>query len=252
MSRLLLLALLLTGCASTYRLMEPTMEPWTYAAAVQRYLDRWSHWQSLTAHTKLKVQIGDSAMTAKGSLIYIAGESYHVSFARPYNQVIGEFYMMPERMVYWGNDHSQLVFSPEDTVRLDELIPIGFPSWNPRDLLPFPVGARCDGLQIIEVRDDSLGRSMVVAESGGARYELALTKADGVIRRETVRREGMEPVFKSYQRTYSIDGWPISGRVICQDASGRIQLTWKLSSLELQAAPYAHPSEPLPNGDTHE
>ena len=234
----LLCCLALVGCSGSYHLIRQGDKPSASTEILSRYLDRSGGWESFSSHVKVKVEIGDSSFSAKGILFYTSPEKYSLSFSRPYNQVLGDVYVTPDQLLYWGNGRSQMIFSASDTVHTPELLFMALPDWDPRDLLPFPISGRTTGFQVVGENSDSLGHRWVLGECGPAKHELMLDSGRGTISDEFVTRHGTESVRKHYERIYSVRGWPISTRVICSSASGDIRLTWALSKLVLKGADY--------------
>jgi hypothetical protein len=223
--------------------MKPGEQPIATREILSRYLDRSGAWQSFSSRVKIKIEIGDSSFSAKGILFYISPEKYSLSFGSPYNQVLGDVYVTSQQLLYWGNGKSQILFSASDTVHIPELIPIAFPDWDPRDLLPFPISGRTTGFQVINEGTDSLGKLRIHGECGPALHDLLLDADLGTISEESVTRHGTDSVHKTYKKNYSIQGWPISARVICTDTSGRVRLTWVLSDIDLKGPDFLSGSE---------
>jgi hypothetical protein len=239
----LLCCVLLIGCSSSYRVRTSGDQSVSTQEILSRYLDRSGSWQSFSSQVKMKVEIGDSSFSAKGILFYTSPEKYSLSFGSPYNQVLGDIYVTPEQLLYWGNGRSQMVFLTSDTVHIQELIPFTLPDWDPRDLLPFPICGRTAGFQVIKEATDSLGQRWVHGECGSALHDVLIDSEMGTIMKEIVARHGTDAVYKSYKRNRSINGWPVSTRTICTDASRRVRLTWVLSDIVLKGAEFISGSE---------
>jgi hypothetical protein len=234
----ILFCFFLIGCSSSNQLIKSGDYPVTNQEILSRYLDRSGGWQSFSSRVKMKLEIGDSSFAAKGILFYISPEKYSLSFGSPYNQVLGDVYVTPEQLLYWGNGKSQVIFTASDTVHIAELMPFALPDWDPRDLLPFPVSGRISGFQVTSEDKDSLGRPWLHGECGPAQHDLMLNPETGTIVEESVSRNGADTVHKVYKRNRVINGWPIPARVICSDSSGRIRLTWVLSDIDLKGSEY--------------
>jgi len=222
-----------------YKRIQTSEEPVSNNELVSRFLDRSGIWQSFSCQVKMKLEIGDTTLAAKGTLLYMSPEKYSLSFARPYNQVIGDLYVTPQQLMYWGNGKTKLFYSETDTVHIPELIPMAFPDWDPRDLLPFPVSGRTAGFQVVSEHIDSLGSPWIQGECGQAVHSLNVNQYNGTIVSEKVSRCSTDYVNKSYRRYYSLQGWPVSTRVTCKDESGRVKLTWSLHKLDLKSPDFS-------------
>ena len=58
------------------------------------------------------------------------------------------------QLMYWGNGRTKMYYSASDTIHISELIPMAFPDWDPRDLLPFPISSRTAGFQVVYEQQD--------------------------------------------------------------------------------------------------
>ena len=222
-----------------YKKVGTLEEPIGNHELLSRFLDRSGIWESFSCRVKLKLEIGDTTLSAKATLLYMSPEKYSLSFARPYNQVIGDLYITSQQLMYWGNSKTKLFFSASDTVHIPELIPMAFPDWDPRDLLPFPVSGRTAGFQVLSEQQDSLGQEWIHGECGKAKHDLRVDPYSGLIRAEYVVRSSTDRVRKTYSRYYSVKGWPISTRVTCEDESGRVKLTWSISKIDLKSPDFS-------------
>ncbi|MBU0692117.1 hypothetical protein KKH18_09945 [bacterium] len=231
----LLLCLLLAGCMSPYKRVSTHEEPMADAQLLSRFLDRSGSWESFSCRVKVRLEIGDTTVSAKGTLLYMSPEKYSLSFVKPYHQVIGDIYVTASQLLYWGNGKTKYYYSAVDTVHIPELIPMAFPDWDPRDLLPFPVSGRTAGFQVISEQQDSIGQHWIHGDCGSARHDLRVDPFTGVIRFEQVVRNATDPVRKFYDKYYSIQGWPIPARVTCEDTSGRVRMTWSISQIDLKS-----------------
>jgi hypothetical protein len=229
--------MLFSGCAANRHLQRLDGQKWKSEDIVARYLNRWSDWKSLKSHLKVTLSTGDSTFSAKGHLFYLLGERYEIGFAPPYNTVLGTLYLTPEQIVYWDLQISPRVYGIKDTVILSELFPIRMPNWDPRDMLPLPVGGRNGGFQTDSVWYEG-PIAKVKGTLGSATYILDLSQEDGIVLREKVLREGRDPIFKDYSGTRSYSSWPISKRVVCQDSTGAFRIAWSLSGISLESIPF--------------
>lgn len=234
----LLVCIFFFGCASSLTRISTQEQPVTSNELLSRYLDRSGIWESMSCFVKVRLQVGDTTLAAKGTLLYMSPEKYSLSFAKPYNQVIGDIYVTPTQLMYWGNGQTKLFFTDKDTVRIPELVPLSFPAWDPRDLLPMPVSGRTAGFQVMQEFQDSLNQPWIEGECGSASHLLKVDPAKAIIDYEQVVRNGVAPIQKMYSKYYSFHGWPIPTRVICKDETGRVKLTWSISNIELKSPSY--------------
>ncbi len=231
----LLVVIVLSGCAASHSVSRSTASDRPTEASLHGFLDRWDLWNSYAAHMKLKLSVNDSTFKARGHILYLVGERYEVGFAKPYNQLLGNLYISPDQVVYWGANSSPAVYTANDTICLTDIFQTTAPNWNPRDLLPFPVAGRSAGFQV-----DSLdsGKDLLVhGHSDDASYSLTITHRSGSVSTERIKRNGYDPVIKYYSRYQWINGWPLARRIVCQDTSGSVTLIWYLSDIALDAAP---------------
>lgn len=239
--KIILLGLLLSGlsgCASSYYLRQPGVTDWTVAQVLHRSLDRWVAWQSLYAEFKLTVSVGDTTASARGHIIYLMGERIEFGFRKPWNKFVGNFYVLPDRSMYWGTTVSPIVYGLDAPVTLEGLLPFPLADWDPRDVLPFPVSGRTAGLQPDSAWYEQ-GNWNVRAASAGVHHWLVLDTKNGDIDAEVVRRDGRDAVYKTYAGIKHVDGWSLPRTVTCGDSSGRFRLTWSLKSVRLKAQPFA-------------
>lgn len=227
--------LLLSGCASQ-RAMRGASAPSDPMISLAAYLDRWASWRSLNAELKLSVKTRDTGVSAKGHLIYLNGERYEIGFAKPYNRFLGTFYVTPTQLLYWDTMDSPTIFGLEDTARIDQMIPIMLPNWDPRDLLPFPISGRTAGFQPDSVWTMN-GNQYISGSADNVHYQLTFS-GKGRVEEETVRRDGRDPVVKRYRRIKMIKGWPVSTSVVCSDTSRESSFKWSLSGVSLDAEEY--------------
>jgi hypothetical protein len=241
---LLVLGLLLsTGCASRALWRGEPGKPLT-AESLHPWLDRYLAWRSLSTPVKLQIIIPGDKFTAKGHLLYINGESYEIGFVKPYNRLLGNFYITPGQLVYWDVRGFPRMYGSKDTVRMSELVPIGLPNWDPRDLLPFPVSGPRQGFQPDSTWHDG-GATYVTGGSGDATYTLKLN-ADGTLAEEVVNRPGFDVIRKQYQRVKIFKSWPIATRVVCSNASGDSRFIWSLNGILIDAFEF-HSGDKLSN-----
>lgn len=219
------------GCASASRFH--TAGP-VSATSLGAYLDRWDSWISLSTQVKLRAEVDGSAFQARGRLLYLIGERYELGFTKPYNLVLGNLYMTPTQLVYWNSAGKPHVFGAGEPMDLGEFMPVGLPNWDPRDLLPFPVGGRSGGFQVDTLWHDGQ-RSWIIGRSEDAEYRFTLDNRTGHVTTERVNRNGRDPVVKRYQRVRRFDGWPIARRVVCSDTTGGVSVTWRLGEIALDA-----------------
>jgi hypothetical protein len=74
---------------------------------------------------------------------------------------------------------------------------------------------------------------------------LRVSQSTGFVEQERVSRAGRDPLLKTYRRTKTVNGWPISMRVVCADASERFSMTWSVSGVVLKSQPYSLPADSL-------
>jgi hypothetical protein len=239
---LFVLSLLILGCAAGSRLQLPTNDRDLAADALHRYLDRWVGWRSLTAGVRMTVATGDTMVAAKGHIMYLLGERFELGFVKPYNRILGNFYVTPAQFIYWDVGSTPHAFAPQDTVSLSDLLPIQVPDWDPRDMLPFPVSGRSGGFQ-----PDSMwveGSSLVVSGVGDdVDYRLYIARNTGRLERERVARAGHDVMLKQYGRSKTINGWPVATKATCSDSSGEFAISWSLSGIHLDAEPFRLPAD---------
>ena len=231
---LLFAAAVLSGCAAGSVLRRHRQDPQFAALAMHSMLDRWDQWRSMSAKAKLKINVSDTKVRAKGHVFFLAGERYEVGFVKPYDRFLGNFYVTPNQFVYWDLNVSPLVFGPYDSLSLSRLIPAAVPNWDPRDLLPFPVSGRVAGFQ-----QDSVWRGenawYVSGLSHQTRHTLRLSADDGRIIEEIVERSKHDVLIKTYSRYSQFHNWPVARRVTCTDVYGQCTFTWTLSGIALDA-----------------
>ena len=230
---LLIAALLLSGCTAGSVLRQHRENPQFSALALHSALDRSDQWRSMTAKVKLKINVPDAKVRAKGHVIFLNGERYEVGFVKPYDRFIGNFYITPQQFVYWDLKVSPMVFGLDDTLSLSRMIPAAVPNWDPRDLLPFPVSGRVSGFQ-----PDSSWRLdnawYVSGLSDGARHTLQIS-ADGYIVEEIVERTNRDVIIKTYSKYLQRHNWPLARRVTCSDPATQSTFIWTLSDFALDA-----------------
>lgn len=230
----LLAALLLSGCTAGGVLRLHRQDPQFTALALHSVLDRWDQWRSMTAQVKLKINVPDAKVRAKGHVIFLTGERYEVGFVKPYDRFIGNFYVTPQQFVYWDLKVSPLVFGLDDSLSLSRMIPATVPNWDPRDLLPFPVSGRVGGFQ----PDSGWRRDNACYVSGlsnGARHTLKISADDGRIIEEIIERKNRDAIVKTYSKYLQRRNWPLARRVTCADPASQSTFTWTLSDIALDA-----------------
>lgn len=210
-------------------------------SVLHAYLDRLTRWRSLSAKIKLHVVTNEAKFRARGHLLYLAGERYEVGFVKPYDRLLGNFYITPEQVIYWDLTISPRTFTAEQPLNLQELIPVGVPDWNIRDMLPFPVSGRTAGLRV-----DSIWRrgefTYVSAWCDSAQHLLQISDRDGTIESEQIQRPGKDNILKKYGKYHVKHGWPIPRKVTCMDETQKIRFTWMLDDLELDAGEFTFDS----------
>jgi hypothetical protein len=234
---LVLAAALLSGCAARSVLGTYRRSPQLATLALHAALDRSEAWRSLSARVQLKMVVPGTRLRAKGHVLFLAGERFEVGFVRPFDRLIGNFYVTPTQFVYWDVNISPKVYTTADTLTLSRFIAADVPNWEPRDLLPFPVSARTGGFQM----DSSWSRGTTIYVSGmsdGARHTLALSADDGRVLEESIEREGRDLMIKRFSKPAQIRLWPVARRVVCSDSSGQSVFTWTLSGIALDAADF--------------
>jgi hypothetical protein len=227
---------LINGCATQRALWQGERNAPVTAATLHPWLDRGTAWRSLSSEIKLKISAHDSSFSAKGHLLYLAGESYEIGFVKPYNRILGTFYFTPTQFLYWDVHGFPKVYTARDTVKLSDLIPLGLPNWDPRDLLPFPLSGRSGGFQPDSVWTDH-GQTRIMGRTDESIYTLVFD-ADGKLSEEVALRHGRDPVYKRYQSIRTLKGWPISTKVTCRDAASQILFKWYLSGIQLETAEF--------------
>jgi hypothetical protein len=228
-------AVILGGCAArTATESKGETAPRSPARLLKMTLDRSDQWRSLSAKIRLTITVHDTTASAKGHLLYMVGERYEVGFSRPYNRFLGNFYLTPDQFVYWDPNSAPMVFARDDTLLLNQLIPLNVPRWDPRDLLPVPISGRTGGFQVDSTRSES-GDLEIIGSDSTSVHTLILDGPQGAVTRETVQRVGCDPLFKAYSGFRTLRGWPVATHVSCSDATGSVRFTWSLSSVVLEA-----------------
>ena len=226
----------MTGCASSSRLRMPENDNDLATEVLHRYLDRWVGWRSLTADVRITVSSPDTSVSARGHLIYLLGERFEIGFVKPYNRVLGNFYVTPDQLIYWDVNSSPHVYAARDSIRLPDLLDFPVPDWDPRDMLPFAVSGRTGGFQPDSVQSE--GDVLVLSGvSDGVAHELHVAKASGLIESEWVSRAGRDPMLKKFGKTRLIRDWPVPVRVTCTDESGEFAIEWSLGGIDFDAEP---------------
>jgi hypothetical protein len=240
----LLIALVLSGCGAQNALRKKPTQPLSPEAALHISLDRFEHWTSLFASLKLRFAIHDTTFTARGHLMYLAGERYEVGFEKPYNRFIGTFYVTPSQLIYFDTHSIPTTYTLQDTVMLSRMIPMGVPNWDPRDILPFPVSGRSSGFQTDSVQTEADGRALVYGNGDDVSYVLTLDTQKGTVSNEQVQRGGRDLLLKKYERIKTVQGWPVATRVTCSNPTGDVTFTWSFSDIQLKA-PDARPQQSI-------
>ncbi|MBI5059087.1 hypothetical protein HZB60_04805 [candidate division KSB1 bacterium] len=229
--------LLASGCAAGYYQRVSGVNDWTPAQVLHRTLDRWVGWRSMSAQFKLRVQMGETKLAARGHLIYLIGERIEFGFRKPWDEFIGTFYVIPDRAVYWGTSPIPRVYGLSERIDLSELLGYPFPDWDPRDFLPLAVSGRTGGLQPDSVWETGSGY-FVRATSDSVVHELTMSLKRGMVTAEVVRRAGRDPLYKRYDRQRTLQGWPLPTQVVCTDSLRTFTLTWALTGIDLDAQEY--------------
>lgn len=215
-------------------------DKWTTEAVLHRVLDRSTAWNSLHAEFKVRVSVGDTIVSARGRLSYVAGERMEIAFRKPWSRFFGSFYIMPGRLIYWDDNISQVVFDSTAELHLSSVIPLPFPDWDVRDMLPLAVSGREKGFQ----PDTAFQDGDVMKVEGRclrSRHDLWLDLERGTVLREVVQRERRETITKEYRRSKSLYGWSVPVRVVCTDATGHFRVDWSLSKLDFNAFEFTIP-----------
>jgi hypothetical protein len=225
---------MLSGCASHSALSRKITAPVAPEAALRESLGRFDHWTSLFARLKLHFSVHDTSFTARGHVMYLAGERYEVGFEKPYNQYLGTFYVTPNQFIYFDTHNFPTTYSLQDTVILSRLIPMGVPNWDPRDLMPFPVSGRTSGFQTDSMR--SAGNlTWIYGSSDRVSYALTMKGNGGAVVEEQVQRAGRDLVIKKYDHVKNVNGWPVATRMTCTNAAGDVRFIWSISGIRLKA-----------------
>lgn len=231
-----ILLLLLCGLP----LVGTARQNWNAESILHRILDRTEAWRSLHAEFKVKVSIGDTTVVAKGRISYLAGERMEIAFRKPWNRFFGSFYFMPGTMIYWDDNISQMVLDSAAELDLASVIPLPFPDWDVRDMLPLVMSGREAGFMPDTVYIDD-GNSRVSGSSGIVRHDLWLDDRIGGVTRECVQRVGRAAICKEYRKAKRIKGWMIPTRVVCTGADGRFSVDWSVSQIDLEAHEFIIP-----------
>ncbi|RPH95329.1 hypothetical protein EHM69_04635 [candidate division KSB1 bacterium] len=227
------------GCAAGHALRNAGSDSDYAETALHAYLDRLDMWRSMSTKIKLHVVTNEARFRARGHLLYLTGERYEVGFVKPYDRLLGNFYITPDQVIYWDLTISPRTFNVEEPPDLKELIPVGLSNWNIRDLLPFPVGGRSGGLRVDSIWNHD-GRVFVSAFCDSAQHILTLSGRGGYIESERIQRPGHDVMLKQYGKYHNYHGWPIPHKTICMDSTATIRLTWTLSDMELDAIEFTY------------
>jgi hypothetical protein len=232
-----IMALGLWGCAA-HQVLRPQLNvPLTASDVLDPYLMRWEGWRSASSDLKLRVAVGDTNFSARGHLMYLAGERYEIGFVKPFNRFLGTFYVTPSEVIYWDVHAYPKTYSLKDTVRLGDLIPIGVPNWDPRDILPFPMSGRSGGFQPDSFRTTK-GGAEVIGSGDDVAYRFSFSGSQHFLSEEVIQRTGRDPVYKKYEKIRELKGWPVATRVTVTDRSGQVSFRWSLSKVALDGAEY--------------
>jgi hypothetical protein len=223
-----------SGCASRAVLQMPSAPQGSVEPILHGFLDRSDKWLSLGARVKLKLTIRGEKGKARGYVLYIGGERYKVGFADPYRHLLGDFYVTPTEVIYWDARGVARTLTIRDTTRLENLIPLSLPNWDPRDLLPFVSGGRTGGLQV-----DSMQRQgdeiSAYASDELSSHVFVMDQRTSSPKQEWIRRPGRELMIKRFSKISRQNGWPIPTRIICSDSLNTTTLEWTLSDLVLRS-----------------
>lgn len=227
------MALTLSGCGAQNALRKKAVLPLPADSVLHLSLERFDHWTSLFATLKLRLSVHDTNFTARGHVMYLAGERYEVGFEHPYNRFLGTLYVTPSQLIYFDTHNFPNRYSLKDTVILSQLIPMGVPNWDPRDILPFPVSGRTAGFQTDSVLTRG-GRTWVYGNSDQVWYALGLDSGENAVAEEQVQRAGRDLVVKKYDRIKTVQGWQVATRITCSNQSGSVRFTWSLGGIQLK------------------
>lgn len=226
----------LVGCASRALLKAPEGGRWTAEEILHLHLDRSVAWESLFAALKVTLQVEDDRFSASGSFQYLAGERMGFQFRRPFRFVVGDFFLTPTEFIYWTPFASPLVIANLDTLHLAQLFPLDLPNWDLRDIMPFPLGGRSGGFQLdtVMISGDTY---ILCGRTETADHRLVASARRAEILREEVKRDGREPLIKTFRKYEMLQGWLVPVEVTCSTEDLRVCLIWKFHKPVLRALP---------------